>query len=67
LTGPFWGVKIADILATDGLSVVADGKDVNPQSPHAETHHTIYPSRKMTDQQFIDKFLSLPWQLAGKK
>ncbi len=63
----FTGVKTGDIIVTDGLSVVADGQDVKPSSPHPQTHHTIYPSRRMTVQQFIDKFLGLPWQLAGRK
>jgi hypothetical protein len=46
---------------------VADGSDALPGSPLPPTHHTIFPTVEMTLREFIDRFLSLPWQHAGKK
>jgi hypothetical protein len=51
----------------EGIQVVADGRDVHANSPHEPSHHTIYPAKAMTPQQFIDLFLGLPWQYAGNK
>ncbi len=51
----------------DGLSLVADGSDVIPNSPHPPTHHTIYPTKNMTLEEFTGLFNSLPWQYGGKK
>jgi RHS repeat-associated protein len=67
LTGFFHGVSLNDVVATDGLAAVPDGSDILPGSTNSPTHWTIYPSRRMNAQQFIDSFLGLPWQLAGKK
>lgn len=44
----------------DGMKVVADGVDVNPRSPHPRTHHTIYPSKVMPYNDFVEKFMKLP-------
>ncbi len=51
----------------DGLAVVPDGTDVLPGSPLPPKHHTVFPITRMTLQEFINKFLFLPWQHAGKK
>lgn len=50
-----------------GLGVVADGVDVHAHSLHPAGHHTIYPVVPMTMAHFVDLFLALPWQYAGKK
>src|SRR5437773_300791 len=49
------------------LGVIADGCDVMPDSVHGATHHTIYPSVKISAELFIQLFLSLPWQYGRKK
>jgi RHS repeat-associated protein len=67
LTGPFHGITLGDVWAADGLSAVADGRDVKVGSTNPETHYTIFPTRQMGAQEFIDKFLNLPWQLAGSQ
>jgi hypothetical protein len=54
-------------LLPDGVQVVADGRDVHPESPNDPSHHTIYAGNPMTPERFIDGFLSLPWEYAGKK
>lgn len=51
----------------EGLNVVADGVDVIPNSPHPSTHHTIYPSRTMLSDEFVQLYNDLPWEYAGKK
>ncbi len=52
----------------EGLAVVADGNDVLRGSQHLPTHHTIYPTRRMPLQDFLDLFQKLPWQgPVGKK
>jgi hypothetical protein len=51
----------------EGLAVVADGQDSNSESAHPRTHHTIYPSKTMTFERFVELFKRLPWQYAGKK
>jgi hypothetical protein len=50
-----------------GLEVVPDGNDINPDSLHLATHHTIFPCQRMRLEEFIDLFEKLPWQYAGKK
>jgi len=35
-----------------GFGIVADGVDVVPGSPHAATHHTIFPTQPMRLEQF---------------
>lgn len=49
----------------EGLDLVADGVDVG--GTHSPTHHTIYPRRKMSFTEFVDKFLNSGWVYAGKK
>ena len=53
----------------DGLAVVADGRDVYPESEHEETHHTIYPTRDMTVQEFqnLRNSFQNAWKHKGKK
>lgn len=50
-----------------GVAVVADGVDVEPTSPHAPTHHTLYPASRTPTDQFIDQVVNLPWQYVRKK
>lgn len=50
----------------EGLSVIADKKDVLPNSTHGIGHHTIYPTIKMTVDEFNRLFKSLPWKYGGK-
>jgi len=51
----------------EGLSVVADGSDVNTASRHGPGHHTIYPATAMLLNEFIELFENLPWKYGGKK
>lgn len=44
-----------------------DGLDVIPNSPHGVGHHTIFPTRAMTVNEFNELYKSLPWQYGGKK
>ena len=67
LHGKFHGVQARDVFATDGLSAIPDGSNVVEGSPHAPTHWTIYATRRMSVRDFIDKFMNLPWKLAGTK
>jgi RHS repeat-associated protein len=66
LTGHYHSIP-RGILVWPGLGVVADGADVIFGSSRPPTHHTIYPTVKMSFKRFVDLFLSLPWQYAGKK
>jgi hypothetical protein len=50
-----------------GLEVVSNGKDVNPESLHPPTHHSIFPRQRMRLEEFIELFGKLPWRYAGKK
>lgn len=50
-----------------GVAVVADGVDVEPSSPHAPTHYTLYPAVRMLTNQFVDTILFLPWKYVGRK
>ena len=49
----------------EGLAIVADGVDVGGSQPR--THHTVYPTRTMKYEEFVEKYMSLPWSHAGKK
>ena len=51
----------------DGLGVISDGKDVIGSEGHAPGHHTIYPTKEMTVEEFNKLFKSLPWKYGGKK
>jgi len=66
LTGHYYRLPKGTILP-EGLEVIADGSDVQARSTHEPTHHTIYPTSTMTEQQFTSLFLNLPWTRAGKK
>ena len=50
-----------------GFGVIADGSDIMPLSPHQPTHHTLYPTTKITATEFSDAFTKLPWEYGGKK
>lgn len=49
------------------FAIVADGDDVLPSSPHSSGHHTLYATAQMHVDRFVDLFVKLPWQYAGKK
>jgi Tse2 ADP-ribosyltransferase toxins len=51
----------------DDLDVVSDGVDVQPESKQPPTHHTIFPTRRMSWNHFVELIEMLPWQYAGKK
>ena len=51
----------------DGLSIVADGIDVVPDSTHGVGHYTIFPTREMTVSEFNELYKSLHWKYRGKK
>ncbi|NUF09152.1 RHS repeat-associated core domain-containing protein [Snodgrassella sp. ESL0324] len=49
----------------DGLAVKFDGQDVGgTMSPG---HATIYPTKPMKPETFIELYYSLPWEYIGKK
>ena len=50
-----------------GLDAIADGMDVRPDSLQKPTHYTIFPTQRMTAEQFLAAFERLPWQYAGKQ
>ena len=64
LTGHYHRVPAGTVLP-EGIGVVADGVDVG--GPHLPTHHTVFPTRTMRFSEFVEKFLNLPWEYAGKK
>jgi hypothetical protein len=49
------------------IDIVADGVDVDLNSRHPPTHHTIYPFVRMHIDRFLELFLNLPWQYVGRK
>src|SRR6476620_5222201 len=55
LTGRYHRLPKGTILP-EGLEVIADGSDVQARSTHEPTHHTIYPTSAMTEQQFCTLF-----------
>ena len=66
LKGHYWRLPAGTALP-EGLEVVADGREVNRQSTHEPTHHTIYPTVRVQVDQFVQAFLGLPWQYGGRK
>jgi RHS repeat-associated protein len=46
LTGIWYRIPAGSTLPV-GTQMIADGRDVNPRSPHPEGHHTLYPTVKM--------------------
>ena len=57
----------AGTVLPEGLAVKADGKDVYPASKHYEGHHTIYPTKEMTFQEFNELYKNLPWSSEVKR
>ncbi len=49
----------------DGLGVVADGRGVG--GPRALGHHTIYPTRRMSFDEYVGLIQGMNWQNIGKK
>lgn len=64
LTGHYYRLEKNTTLP-EGLDIIADGKDVGGN--HSRGHYTIYPSREMTFQEFVDKFINSGWIYTGKK
>jgi YD repeat-containing protein len=64
LTGPYHRLAAGTVLP-EGLAVIADGADVGGTEPVG--HHTIYPTRGMPFGEFVDLYLGLQWEYAGKK
>lgn len=58
---------VAGTVIPPDLSIVADGIDVLRNSVHPATHHSFFPTARITAQQFVDAFLALPWQYSGRK
>jgi hypothetical protein len=54
-------------LLPEGLAVVRDDATVVQGSPNPKTHHTVFPTTEMSFTEFCAKFVTLPWQYAGKK
>lgn len=48
----------------EGLGVMADGVDVG--GPMSAGHHTIYPTRPMSLDEFQQLYSGLPWEYGGK-
>jgi len=48
-----------------GLGIHADGQDVGGTAPWG--HRTIYPTHRMTVQEFQKTWEGLPWDWAGKR
>jgi len=66
LSGVLWRVGFQSVLIADGLSAVADGKDVKPDSSNPVGHHTIFPTIQMTPDDFEQRVRSLPWVRSGR-
>lgn len=66
LRGHFHRLAAGTTIPPD-LEIVADGIDINSNSIHPATHHTLFPIRKMAPQQFVSAFQALPWQYSGRK
>lgn len=66
LTGYYYKLSQGTMLPEE-LGVVADGRDVNGKSKHAEGHHTIYPAKQMPFREFATGFSGLGWTYGGKK
>ena len=65
LTGPYHKLPAGTELPS-GFAVTADGRDVLPESPLPETHHTIHVVETMSADQFVETFLNLPWEYGGR-
>jgi hypothetical protein len=51
LNGPYYRIPKGAVLPV-GTNIIADGRDVYPNSPHAKTHHTLFPTVKMPFDTF---------------
>lgn len=51
----------------EGIEITADGKDVLPESPFAETHHTFHAVEWITLAAYVESFLKLPWEYGGRQ
>ena len=51
----------------EGLGVIADGSDVLENSLRGVGHHSFFPIKSMTVEEFNNLFKSLPWKYGGKK
>ncbi|MFJ2821775.1 polymorphic toxin-type HINT domain-containing protein [Streptomyces toxytricini] len=49
----------------DGLGVIADGRGVG--GPRAQGHQTIYPTRRMSFDEYVGLIQGVNWQNVGKK
>ncbi len=49
----------------DGLGIIADGRGVG--GPRALGHHTIYPTRRMSFDDYVGLIQGMNWQNIGKK
>lgn len=66
LTGVLWRTGMQTVVTADGLSIVADGRDVKPDSSNPVGHHTIFPTVQMTPDDFEQRVRSLPWVRSGR-
>jgi hypothetical protein len=66
LTGHFHRLPKGSHLPS-GCGVIADGPENHPESEHPPTHHTIYPTRRMSKDEFNGLFLGLPWVYGDNK
>ncbi|ADP79414.1 DUF6531 domain-containing protein [Pseudofrankia inefficax] len=55
----------ADTPMPDGIGLIRDGRDAG--GVHFPTHASIYPTKPMKPDDFVEKFLGLPWKRAGRK
>lgn len=54
-----------DVELPDGLAIRADGIDSGGSQPR--THYTMYPTRLMRPEVFIELYFRLPWEYGGQK
>jgi RHS repeat-associated protein len=64
LTGNYHKLPEGTVLP-DGIAIKYDGSDVGGKM--SPGHATIYPTKAMAPENFIELFTSLPWEYAGKK
>ncbi|WP_345040182.1 polymorphic toxin-type HINT domain-containing protein [Streptomyces sannanensis] len=50
---------------SDGLGIIADGRGVG--GPRAVGHHTIYPTRRMSFDEYVGLIKGMNWENIGKK
>ena len=66
IRGHFHRLPAGTLLPT-GIGLIADGADIDPDSPRSPTHHTLYPTTRMTFESFVELVMGLPWEYWGKK